>query len=84
MMTCIILHNMIVEIEYIEIEEDLDKDVDDDQPIHARAIARDVEYLAPTTYETRQDKVTLSEYMRRLNRIQTPQGYDTLRKEGFG
>ncbi|CAN6722174.1 unnamed protein product [Malus baccata var. baccata] len=29
-----------------------DEDVDDNQPTHARAIARDVEYLAPTTYET--------------------------------
>ena len=81
MMTCIILHNMIVEDEYIEIEEDSDEDVDDDQPTHARAIARDVEYLAPTTYETRQDRVTLSEYMRRLNRIQAPQCHDTLRKD---
>ncbi|CAN6684992.1 unnamed protein product [Malus baccata var. baccata] len=53
MMTCIILHNMNVEDEYIKIEEDSDEDVDDDQPTHARAIARDVEYLAPTTYETR-------------------------------
>ncbi|XP_070675687.1 uncharacterized protein [Malus domestica] len=52
MMTCIILHNMIVEDEYIEIEEDSDKDVDDDQPTHARAMARDVEYLAATAYET--------------------------------
>ncbi|XP_048435371.1 uncharacterized protein LOC103944459 [Pyrus x bretschneideri] len=49
MMTYIILHNMIVEDKYIEIEEDSDEDVDDDQPTHARAIARDVEYLAPTT-----------------------------------
>ncbi|XP_008347755.2 uncharacterized protein [Malus domestica] len=49
MMTCIILHNMILEDEYIEIEEDSNEDVDDDQPTHARAIARDVEYLAPTT-----------------------------------
>ncbi|XP_070679948.1 uncharacterized protein [Malus domestica] len=56
MMTCIILHNMIVEDEYIEIEEDSDGDVDDDQPTHARSIARDIEYLAPTTYETRQDR----------------------------
>ncbi|KAM1151650.1 hypothetical protein ACFX19_034952 [Malus domestica] len=55
---------MIVEDEYIEIEEDSDEDVDDDQSTHARAIARDVEYLAPTTYETRQDGVTLNEYMR--------------------
>ncbi|CAN6574891.1 unnamed protein product [Malus baccata var. baccata] len=81
MMTCIILHNMIVEDEYIEIEEDSDEDVDDDQPTHARAIARDVEYLAPTTYETRHDRVTLGEYMRRLNRIQAPQIHDTLRKD---
>ncbi|XP_070681754.1 uncharacterized protein [Malus domestica] len=81
MMTCIILHNMIVEDEYIEIEEDSDEDVDDDQPTHARAIARDVEYLASTTYETRQDRVTLSEYMRRLNRIQDPQCHNTLRKD---
>ncbi|KAM0984760.1 hypothetical protein ACFX14_012243 [Malus domestica] len=73
MMTCIILHNMIVEDEYIEIGEDSDEDVDDDQPTHARAIARDVEYLTPTTYETRHDRVTLGEYMRRLNRIQAPQ-----------
>ena len=43
---------MIVEYEYIEIEEDSDEDVDDDQPTHVRAIAGDVEYLAPTTYET--------------------------------
>ncbi|XP_068313772.1 uncharacterized protein [Pyrus communis] len=82
MMTCIILHNMIVEDEYIEIEEDSDEDVDDDQPTHARAIARDVEYLTPTTYETRQDRVTLSEYMRHLNRIQAPQYHDT--PQGFG
>ncbi|KAM3004743.1 hypothetical protein FF2_034958 [Malus domestica] len=81
MMTCIILHNMNVEDEYIKIEEDSDEDVDDDQPTHARAIARDVEYLAPTTYETRQDRVTLSEYMRHLNRIQAPQCHDTLRKD---
>ncbi|XP_050125715.1 uncharacterized protein LOC126602965 [Malus sylvestris] len=81
MMTCIILHNMIVEDEYIEFEEDSDEDVDDDQPTHARAIARDVEYLAPTTYETRHDRVTLGEYMRRLNRIQAPQIHDTLRKD---
>ena len=46
---------MIVEDEYIEIEEDSDEDVDDDQPTHVRAMTRDVEYLAPTTYETRQD-----------------------------
>ncbi|XP_070677902.1 uncharacterized protein [Malus domestica] len=81
MMTCIILHNMIVEDEYIEIEEDSDEDVDDDQPTHARAIARDLEYLTSTTYETQQDRVTLSEYMRRLNRIQAPQCHDTLRKD---
>ncbi|XP_070676363.1 uncharacterized protein [Malus domestica] len=81
MMTCIILHNMIVEDEYIEIDEDLDEDVDDDQPTRARAMARYVEYLAATTYETRQDKVTLSEYMRRLNKIQAPQIHDTLRKD---
>ncbi|KAM1553965.1 hypothetical protein COP1_006636 [Malus domestica] len=81
MMTCIILHSMIVEDEYIEFEEDSDKDVDDDQPTHTRAIARDVEYLAPTTYETRHDRVTLGEYMRRLNRIQAPQIHDTLRKD---
>ncbi|XP_070669061.1 uncharacterized protein [Malus domestica] len=81
MMTCIILHNMIVEDEYIEFEEDSNEDVDDDQPTHARAIARDVEYLAPTTYETRHDRVTLGEYMRRLNRIQAPQIHDTLRKD---
>ncbi|XP_070669159.1 protein ANTAGONIST OF LIKE HETEROCHROMATIN PROTEIN 1-like [Malus domestica] len=81
MMTCIILHNMIVEDEYIEFEEDSDEDVDDDQPTHARVIARDVEYLAPTTYETRHDRVTLGEYMRRLNRIQAPQIHDTLRKD---
>ena len=53
MVTCIILHNMIMEDEYIIIEEDLEEDVDDDQPTHARAIARDVEYLALTTNETR-------------------------------
>ena len=81
MMTFIILHNMIVEYEYIEIEEDSNEDVDDDQPTHARAMTRDVEYLAATTYVTRQDKVTLSEYMRRLNRIQAPQYHDTLRKD---
>ncbi|XP_070662488.1 uncharacterized protein [Malus domestica] len=81
MMTCIILHNMIVEDEYIEIEEDSDEDVDDDQLTHARAIARNVEYLAPTTYETRHDRVTLGEYMRCLNRIQAPQIHDTLRKD---
>ncbi|XP_068337677.1 uncharacterized protein [Pyrus communis] len=52
MMTCIILHNIIVEDEYIEIEEDSDEDVDDNQPTHARSIAKDVEYLALTTYET--------------------------------
>ncbi|KAM2238258.1 hypothetical protein COP2_013681 [Malus domestica] len=80
-MTCIILHNMIVEDEYSKIEEDSDEDVDDDQPTHARAIVRDVEYLAPTTYETQQDRVTLSEYMRPLNRIQAPQGHDTLCKD---
>ncbi|CAN6562632.1 unnamed protein product [Malus baccata var. baccata] len=51
MMTCIILHN-IVEYEYIEIEEDSDEDVDDNQPTHVRDIARDIEYLAPATYET--------------------------------
>ncbi|CAN6711340.1 unnamed protein product [Malus baccata var. baccata] len=49
MMTYIILHNMILEDEYIEIEEESNEDVDDDQPIHVRVIARDVEYLAPTT-----------------------------------
>ncbi|XP_068323215.1 uncharacterized protein [Pyrus communis] len=81
MMTCTILHNMIVEDEYIEIEEDSDEDVDDDQPTYVRVIARDVEYLAPTTYETRQYRVTLSEYMRRLNRIQAPQCHDTLCKD---
>ena len=54
MMMCIILHNMIMEDEYIEMEEDSNEEVDDDQPTHARAIARDVEYLAPTTYETQQ------------------------------
>ncbi|XP_068340292.1 uncharacterized protein [Pyrus communis] len=52
MMTCIILHNMIVKDEYVEIEEVSDEDVDDDQPAYARAMARDVEYLAATTYET--------------------------------
>ncbi|KAM2219229.1 hypothetical protein ACFX1S_018585 [Malus domestica] len=52
MMTCIILHNMIVEDEYVEIEEDSDEDVNDDQPTYARAMKRDVEYLATTTYET--------------------------------
>ncbi|XP_070668841.1 uncharacterized protein [Malus domestica] len=81
MMTCIILHNMIVEDEYVEIEEDSDEDVDDDQLTYARAMAIDVEYLAATTYETRQDRVTLSEYMRRLNRIQAPQGHYTLHKD---
>ncbi|XP_028960714.1 uncharacterized protein [Malus domestica] len=53
MMTCIILHNVIVEDEYVKIEEDCDEDVDGDQPTYARAMARDVEYLAATTYETR-------------------------------
>ncbi|XP_068319778.1 uncharacterized protein [Pyrus communis] len=81
MMTCIILHNIIVEDEYIKIKEDSDEDVDDDQPTHARAIARDIEYLTETTYETRQDRISLSEYMRRLNRIQAPQDHDTLRKD---
>nr|XP_028952431.1 uncharacterized protein LOC103436365 [Malus domestica] len=70
-----------VEDEYIEFEEDSDEDVNDDQPTHARAIARDVEYLAPTTYETRHDRITLGEYMRRLNRIQALQIHDTLRKD---
>ncbi|XP_050133131.1 uncharacterized protein LOC126609192 [Malus sylvestris] len=70
-----------VEDEYIEFEEDSDEDVNDDQLTHARAIARDVEYLAPTTYETRHDRITLGEYMRRLNRIQALQIHDTLRKD---
>ncbi|XP_068340254.1 uncharacterized protein [Pyrus communis] len=52
MITCIILHNMIVEDEYVEIEEDFGEDVDDDQPTYARAMARDIEYLSATTYET--------------------------------
>ncbi|KAM1217095.1 hypothetical protein ACFX2J_013313 [Malus domestica] len=71
----------LIDDEYSKIEEDSDEDVDDDQPTHARAIVRDVEYLAPTTYETQQDRVTLSEYMRPLNRIQAPQGHDTLCKD---
>nr|XP_028965126.1 uncharacterized protein LOC114827469 [Malus domestica] len=53
------------ELGYYLTDEDSDEDVDDDQPTHARAIARNVEYLAPTTYETRHDRVTLGEYMRR-------------------
>nr|XP_028945178.1 uncharacterized protein LOC114819737 [Malus domestica] len=42
----------ITDDEYIEIEEHSNEDVDDDQLTHARAMARDVEYLAATTYET--------------------------------
>ncbi|XP_048448083.1 uncharacterized protein LOC125480890 [Pyrus x bretschneideri] len=81
MLMSIILHNMIVKDEYVEIEEDFDEDADDDQPPYARAMTIDVEYLATTTYDTQQDRVTLSEYMRRLNRIQAPQGHDTLYKD---
>ncbi|XP_050111693.1 uncharacterized protein LOC126590225 [Malus sylvestris] len=42
----------ITDDEYIEIEEHSNEDVDDDQLTHARAMARDVEYLTATTYET--------------------------------
>ncbi|CAN6685118.1 unnamed protein product [Malus baccata var. baccata] len=66
---------------YIQIEEDSEENVDDDQLTHARTIARDVEYLATTTYETRQDRVTLSKYIRRLNIIEAPQGHDKLCKD---
>ncbi|KAB2595152.1 hypothetical protein D8674_030602 [Pyrus ussuriensis x Pyrus communis] len=77
----ILLYSITLSMDGHQNFEDSDEDVDDDQPTHAIAIARDVEYLAPTTYETRQDRVTLSEYMRRLNRIQAPQCHDTLRKD---
>ncbi|KAM2615758.1 hypothetical protein TB2_030231 [Malus domestica] len=69
------------EDEFIKIEEDSDEDMDDDQPTHVRTIARDVEYLAETTYEIQQDRVVLSEYMRHLNKIQAPQDHDTLHKD---
>ena len=53
MTTCIILHKMIMEDEYVEFEEDSDEDVDNDEPTYARVMERDVEYLAVTTCETR-------------------------------
>ncbi|KAB2635276.1 hypothetical protein D8674_025810 [Pyrus ussuriensis x Pyrus communis] len=65
----LLLYSIMLSMDGHQNFEDSDEDVDDGQPTHARAIARDVEYLAPTTYETLQDRVTLSEYIRRLNRI---------------
>ncbi|CAL2267513.1 unnamed protein product [Prunus armeniaca] len=80
MMTCIILHNMIVEDEYEYVEEEFD---DDDMcPQRSRrARARQYELEPSITYEYHQDRQTLFDYMIRHNRVRSPHVHHSLRHD---
>ncbi|CAL8133722.1 unnamed protein product [Prunus armeniaca] len=77
-MTWIILHNMIVEDEY----EDLDAESDDEDNCprtFRRAIARLAYELEPTiTYDINRDKQTISDYMICHNRVHASQVHHNL------
>ncbi|XP_008228973.1 PREDICTED: uncharacterized protein LOC103328357 [Prunus mume] len=81
MMTCIILHNMIVEDEY----EDLDAESDDEDNCprtSRRARARLAYELEPTiTYDINRDRQTISNYMVRHNRVRASQVHHNLRND---
>ncbi|XP_020415583.1 uncharacterized protein LOC109948082 [Prunus persica] len=81
MMTSIILHNMIVEDEY----EDLDAESDDEDNClltSRRARARLAYELEPTiTYDINQDRQTISDYMVRHNRVRASQVHHNLRND---
>ncbi|CAL8151534.1 unnamed protein product [Prunus armeniaca] len=81
MMTCIILHNMIVEDEY----EDLDAKSDDKDNCprtSRRARARLAYELEPTiTYDINRDRQTISDYMVHHNRVRASQVHHNLRND---
>ncbi|XP_021805875.1 uncharacterized protein LOC110749960 [Prunus avium] len=80
MMTCIILHNMIVEDEF----EDLDAESDDEDcpRTSRRARARLAYDLEPTiTYDINRDRQTISDYMVRHNRVRASQVHHNLRND---
>ncbi|CAL8169834.1 unnamed protein product [Prunus armeniaca] len=83
MMTCIILHNMIVEDE--DEDEDLDAESDDEDNCprtSRRARARLAYELEPTiTYDINRDRQTISDYMVRHNRVRTSQVHHNLRND---
>lgn len=60
-MKYIILHNIIVE--YKEIEEDSNEDVDGDQPSSATTISKDIKYLDAThIWESNSDRHSISRW----------------------
>ncbi|CAL9002158.1 unnamed protein product, partial [Prunus brigantina] len=71
MMTCIILHNMIVEHEYEYVEEESDDENMCPQRSR-RARARQYELEPSITYEYHHDRRTLSDYMIRHNKVRSP------------
>ncbi|CAL8988739.1 unnamed protein product [Prunus brigantina] len=81
MMTCIILHNMIVEDKY----EDLNAESDDDDNCprtSRRTRARHAYELEPTiTYDINRDRQTISNYMVRHNRVHASQVHHNLRND---
>ncbi|XP_016651515.1 PREDICTED: uncharacterized protein LOC103339459 [Prunus mume] len=81
MMTYIILHNMIVEDEY----EDLDAESDDEDNCprtSRRARARLAYELEPTImYDINRDRRTISDYMVRHNRVRASQVHHNLRND---
>ncbi|XP_034197658.1 uncharacterized protein LOC117613121, partial [Prunus dulcis] len=80
MMTCIILHNMIVEDEYEYVEEESD-DKDMCPQRSRRARARQYELEPSITYEYHQDRQTLSNYKIRQNRLRSPHTHQSLRHD---
>ncbi|BFG29602.1 hypothetical protein CerSpe_158760 [Prunus speciosa] len=80
MMTCIILHNMIVEDEYEYVDEESD-DEDMCPQRSRRARARQYELEPSITYEYHQDRQTLSDYMIRHNRVRSPHVHQSLRHD---
>ncbi|CAL8170343.1 unnamed protein product [Prunus armeniaca] len=80
MMTCIILHNMIVKDEYKYVEEESDDE--DMRPQRSRrARAKQYELEPSITYEYHQDMHTLSDYMIRHNRVRSPHVHQSLRND---
>ncbi|XP_008222871.1 PREDICTED: uncharacterized protein LOC103322723 [Prunus mume] len=80
MMTCIILHNMIVEDEYEYVEEECD-DEDMCSQRSRRARAKQYELEPSITYEYHQDRHTLSDYMIRHNRVRSPHVHQSLQND---
>ncbi|CAL8163556.1 unnamed protein product [Prunus armeniaca] len=78
MMTCIILHNMIVEDEYDDLYAESD-DEDNCPRTSRRARARLDYELEPTiTYDINRDRKTIPDYMVRHNRVHTSQVHHNL------